>query len=85
MKLRVGINPGNKYEVKMKKSAYNGGDKFLLLVRCIDISPYNRRFFCIKNSLLKDYRSCNPFPARILGVYFAILDDRVLDCLGCEK
>jgi hypothetical protein len=31
------------------------------------------------------YKSFNPFPLRICGIYFSILASRVLDCLGAEK
>jgi hypothetical protein len=31
------------------------------------------------------YRSFNPFPLRICGNDFSILDSLVLDCLGVEK
>lgn len=42
------------------------------------------QFFKIK-MYRKYQRSCIPFPSRILGKHFSILEDRVADCFAPSK
>jgi len=50
-----------------------------------DICVYLRNLWFTSIPFDSVYSSFNPFPFRICGVHFSILDSRVLDCLAAAK
>jgi hypothetical protein len=66
----------------------NGSVVWKFLKRTINITDYRNgedEVNPAKDRTPWQRQSSNPFPLRICGMNFSILDSRVLDCFGAEK